>query len=159
MVDETPNTAADDPTTPIPALADSGRPEAQGEAAEEQPSDPGRSARAWLWLALVAAFGLFLVFGSVQAHYWQKDSLGNHPVTTSKNVLDVWDAQLNGLPSVAHDSLLKALFLGCVVVFLGLTAVALWLATVEIRPAFLTNPSERSADNRAESTEPGFPAG
>lgn len=152
MVDETPN-SADDPTPPIPAVVDGGRSEAHEEAA-----DPGRSARAWFWLALVAAFGLFLVFGSVQAHYWRRDSLGSHPVTSSKNVLDVWDAQLNGLPSVAHDSMLKALFLGCLFVFLGLTAVALWLATVEIRPSFLANPPNRSADDRAESAEPGFPA-
>lgn len=91
--------------------------------------DPGRYARTWFWLILAAGFGLFLVFGSVQAHYW----LSGRKVRRSTGVLDVWREQLNGLPDVAHQTILKSVFLVSVFGFIGLAVIALWLASVEVR--------------------------
>lgn len=92
--------------------------------------DPGRYVRTWFWMILVAGFGLFLVFGSVEAHYWVRNTY----VERGTNVLDVWRAQVNGLPDVAHQTVLKTVFLVSVFGFIGLAVVALWLASVEVRP-------------------------
>jgi len=92
--------------------------------------DPGRYFRTWFWMILVAGYGLFLVFGSVEAHYWVRNSY----VERGTNVLDVWRAQVNGLPDVAHQTVLKTVFLISAFGFIGLAVVALWLASVVVRP-------------------------
>ncbi|MBA3528330.1 MAG: hypothetical protein H0T91_03275 [Propionibacteriaceae bacterium] len=105
-------------------------------------ADSGRFARTWFWMILVSGFGLFLVFASVPAHYWEENAAGTRyvPVTRGMQVLDIWRAQVDGLPEVAHQTVLKAVFLVSTFGFLGLAVVALWLASVEVR---------------SNSTEPG----
>jgi hypothetical protein len=95
-------------------------------------------------MILVSGFGLFLVFGTVTAHYWDENARGTFyvPVTRGMQVLDIWRAQLNGLPEVAHQSILKSVFLASVFAFIGLSVIALWLATVQISSATETSTSD-----------------
>ncbi len=97
-------------------------------------ADTGRFVRTWVWMIVVSGFGLFLVFGSVRAHYWDENARGTYyvPVTRGMQVLDIWRAQVNGLPEVAYPVVLKSVFLVTVFGFIGLSVIALWLATVEI---------------------------
>lgn len=118
------------PTQAPEAEADTGA--ATGGQAEH--ADSGRLLRAWVWMILVSAFGGFLVFGSVSAHYWEVNDRRTLivPVTEGMQVLDIWRAQLDGLPDVTHQTVLKSVFLLSVFGFIGLSVIALWLATVEI---------------------------
>lgn len=128
---------ADAATEPITTISTG------AEEAVPEDVDPGRSIRTWFWMLLIAGFGLFLVFGSVRAHYWRHDIFGNsYPVRRGVDVLDVWRAQVNGLPDVAHQTVLKVVFLTSVFGFIGLAVIALWLASVVVRPEVTPPPAD-----------------
>ena len=115
---------------PVVLIKDSS-PDSTEPPVEDAPetADSAKTIRTWVWMILVSGFGLFLVFGSVQIHYWPAPNVQD---TKGMQVLDVWRAQVNGLPDVAHQAVLKSVFLVSVFGFIGLSVVALWLATVQI---------------------------
>ncbi len=138
MTDTPSRPGSDEPTQEFEPLSQVSAEPSVPDAADEVPgtseADSGRFTRTWFWMILVSSFGLFLVFGSVRAHYWKENAAGTYYVPTQKamKVLDIWRAQVNGLPDVAHQSILKGVFLFSVFAFIGLAVIGLWLASVEI---------------------------
>ena len=138
MADTLAHPGPDDPTSEFVPITAAVEPTNCVDAASEetagQQQDPGRLIRTWVWMILVSGFGLFLVFGTVTAHYWDENASGTFyvPVTSGMQVLDIWRAQVSGLPEVTHQGILKSVFLGSVFGFIGLSVIALWLATVQI---------------------------
>ena len=146
MPDTPAHPGPDDVTAEFEPVSSASETNADSNATQEEETeraDAGRAIRTWVWMILVAGFGIFLVFGSVSAHYWELNSRRTLivPTTRGMQVLDIWRAQVNGLPDVAHQAVLKSVFLVSVFGFIGLSVIALWLATVEIRnaPAVDTN--------------------
>ena len=164
MADTPAHPGPDDPTSEFEPIApEVESPKAAEPAPDEaagQQQDPGRFIRTWVWMILVSGFGLFLVFGTVTAHYWDENASGTYyvPVTSGMQVLDIWRAQINGLPDVAHQSILKSVFLVSVFGFIGLSVIALWLATVQIWNASGSDKSDSVDDGSTDSAPDSVPA-
>ncbi len=170
MPDTPAHPGPDDPTSEFKPITPAVEPDGAAKAASDADSnvdtdaveqaDPGRFIRTWVWMIVVSGFGLFLVFGSVSAHYWEENARGTFyvPVTEGMQVLDIWRAQVNGLPAVTHEGALKAVFLVSVFGFIGLSVIALWLATVEIWNPPEVEKSDSTEGGMAEDTSDAVPA-
>ena len=112
-------------------------------------ADPGRFVRTWVWMIVVSGFGAFVVFGSVNARYWELNATATRyvPVERGMTVIDIWRAQVNGLPDVAHQAVLQALFLTSVFGFIGLSVIALWLVSVEVRPGSMVDRTDPGVED------------
>lgn len=159
MLDTPVRPGPDEPTTEFELVLTAPESCVDSDAASKdtgEAADPGRLIRTWVWMIVVSGFGLFLVFGSVRAHFWDENAAGTYyvPVTRIMQVLDIWRAQVNGLPEVAHQQVLKSVFIASVFAFIGLSVIALWLATVEIYQA----PAAGNADGDSGGSDAASPS-
>lgn len=105
--------------------------------------DGGMAAGIVVWVLLVAAFVLFVGFGSVPLHYNLKigDLTSAHqgPVARtaylrprSQRILHVWLDQADRLPHSAHPALLRGLYFVGLPLLVVVAAGALWLALLAV---------------------------
>ena len=92
-----------------------------------------------VWVALAAAFVLFLALGSVTIHTGSR-------VPQSAKVTEVWSGKADTLPEVGHETLLQVSFLA---------AVALFIASVIVGFGIMLQPgSTNDSEPRDRADEP-----
>ena len=126
----------------------------EADAEEDRPVDLdlGRPHRVGAWVVVVGVLALAAFFVAVPAHTYDLDFRGRAiPQTRRIELIELWRVQTRNLPDVRYQALFQFVFVACVIAFLIGSAVLIWLAMVEIRPAATPASSrDRAANATAE---------